>query len=133
MVFEGVPSPGTDRSGSGTSGSDEKISATKIDPLASDTKANQPHDQSSRGATGTDRSIDQSRIDPLGGAGRYKHPAPHADSQGVAGRDEAIQGAKIDPLSGKENTSTTKSPGLDDEQVDASRINPLGEVREEMG
>lgn len=67
------------------------------------------------------------------GLGQYQHPAPHADSQGVVGRDEAIQGAKIDPLSGKENVSTTKSTGLDDEQVDASRINPMGEVREEMG
>ncbi|KAK5464953.1 hypothetical protein LTS15_001516 [Exophiala xenobiotica] len=117
---------------SGTSGSDEKISGTKIDPLASETKANQPHDQSSRGVAGTDRSIDKTRIDPLGGAGQYRHPAAHADSQGVVGRDETIQGAKIDPLSGKGNASTTKSAGLDDEQVDASRINPMGEVREEM-
>jgi hypothetical protein len=28
--------------------------------------------------------------------------------------------------------ATSKQSGLDDEQVDASRINPMGEVREEM-
>lgn len=55
---------------SGASGSDEKISAAKIDPLASETKANVPHDQSSRGAVGSDRNIDQARIDPIGGAGK---------------------------------------------------------------
>ena len=43
---------------SGTSGSDEKISGAKIDPLASETKYNTPLDTSSRGATGTDKSID---------------------------------------------------------------------------
>ncbi|KIW97347.1 uncharacterized protein Z519_02739 [Cladophialophora bantiana CBS 173.52] len=36
----------------GTSGSDEKISATKIQPLDSEVKANLPHDQSSGGAAG---------------------------------------------------------------------------------
>lgn len=54
---------------SGASGSDEKISATKIDPLASETKANVPHDQSSRGAVESDRNVDRARIAPLGGAG----------------------------------------------------------------
>jgi hypothetical protein len=63
--------------------------------------------------------------------GQYQHPEPHADSQGVVGRDEAIQGAKIEPLEGGRGTTTSKQPGLDDEHVDASRINPLGEVREE--
>lgn len=67
------------------------------------------------------------------GSGQYQHPAPHADSQDVVGRDEAIQGAKIDRLSGKEKVATAKLTGLDDEQVDASRINPMGEVGEEMG
>ncbi|OAP61267.1 hypothetical protein AYL99_03468 [Fonsecaea erecta] len=117
----------------GTSGSDEKISATKIPPLDSSVKANAPHDQSSRGATGTDRSIDHSRIDPLGGAGQYQHTAPHADSQGAVGRDETIQGAKIEPLEGKgQQAATTKSQGLDDETVDTARIDPVGSVREEM-
>jgi hypothetical protein len=54
---------------SGTSGSDEKISGAKIDPLASDQKKGVTHDLSSRGVTGTDRTIDQSRINPLGGKG----------------------------------------------------------------
>jgi len=48
------------------------------------------------------------------------------------GRDETIQGAKLEPLEGKGSEPTSKSTGLDDEEVDASRINPLGEVREEM-
>lgn len=59
-------------------------------------------------------------------------PAPHADSQGVAERDATIEGAKIEPLDGGRGNATSKEPGLDDELVDASRVNPLGEVREEM-
>ncbi|KIV79581.1 hypothetical protein PV11_07132 [Exophiala sideris] len=117
---------------SGTSVTDEKISASKIEPLSSEVKTNTPHDQGSRGVAGTDHSIDASRIEPLGGAGHYKHPAPHADSHGVVGRDETIQGAKLEPLEGKGSEPTSKSTGLDDEEVDASRINPLGEVREEL-
>lgn len=58
---------------SGTSGSDEKISGAKIDPLASDQKTGGPHDMASRGVTGTDRNIDQARIDPIGGKGQYSH------------------------------------------------------------
>ncbi|KAL9077879.1 MAG: hypothetical protein Q9157_003210 [Trypethelium eluteriae] len=134
---------------SGASGSDEKvsgiekgslkiqqltipkISASKIEPLASEQKYNVEHDLSSRGAAGSDRNIDQARIDPVGGAGQYRHPEPRANNQGVVGRDEAIQGTKIDPLEGKANVSQTKAPSLDDEQVDGARINPLGEVREE--
>ena len=64
--------------------------------------------------------------------GQYQHTAPHADTQGVVGRDEAVQGAKIEPLSGKEYETQLKGEGLDDEHVDASRVAPLGEVREEM-
>jgi fructose-1,6-bisphosphatase/inositol monophosphatase family enzyme len=56
---------------SGTSGSDEKISAAKIEPLSSDQKAGVTHDLSSRGVTGTDSNIDQTRIDPIGGKGQY--------------------------------------------------------------
>jgi hypothetical protein len=54
---------------SGTSGSDEKISAAKRELLASDQKrrGGVTHDMSSTGFTGTDRSIDQTRIDPVGG------------------------------------------------------------------
>ncbi|KAI9659045.1 MAG: hypothetical protein M1821_002005 [Bathelium mastoideum] len=117
---------------SGASGSDEKISASKIDPLASDQKYGVEHDLSSRGAAGSDRNIDQTRVDPVGGAGQYRHPDSKADSQGVVGRDEAVQGSKIEPLEGKDHTFQAKAPGLDDEQVDGSRINPLGEVREEL-
>ena len=56
---------------SGASGSDEKISGSKIHPLASETKYNVPLDTSSRGVVGTDRNIDQARIDPVGGKGQY--------------------------------------------------------------
>lgn len=65
-------------------------------------------------------------------AGQFQHPAPHADSQGVVGRDEAIQGAKIEPLEGNPTKGTAKSTGLDDEQIDSARIQPGGEVREEL-
>ena len=56
----------------------------------------------------------------------------HANSQGVVGRDETIQGAKIEPLEGRRGEATSKQSGFDDEQVDASRINPMGVVREGM-
>lgn len=116
----------------GASGSDGKISASKIQPLDSEQKEDIPHDQSSRGVAGTDRSIDQTRIDPLGGAGQNKTTAPHADSQGVVGRDETVESAKIDPLSGDQQTSERKNTGLDDEAVDAARAAPLGSVREQV-
>ena len=142
---------------SGTSGSDEKISGSKIDPLASDTKANVPLDMSSRGAIGSDRNIDQARIEPIGGrgvsllplsasgldadvscradtkAGQYQHPAPHADS-GVIGSDVNIDKAKIEPLQeqGGAGKGHAKSAGLGDEEVDAARVQPLGAVREQM-
>ena len=51
------------------SGSDEKISGTKISPLASETKYGVEHDISNRGAAGSDYNIDKSRADPVGGAG----------------------------------------------------------------
>ncbi|KAK5122886.1 hypothetical protein LTR85_003451 [Meristemomyces frigidus] len=118
---------------SGASGSDEKISAAKIQPLDSDVKYNQTHDTSARGVAGTDRSIDQSRLEPLeGNRGQFQHPASHADTQGVVGRDETVQGAKIEPLGGQVGEGTRKSEGLDDEVVDGARVAPLGEVREEM-
>ncbi|KAK8198754.1 hypothetical protein M8818_006621 [Zalaria obscura] len=60
----------------GASGSDEKISGAKIEPLDSETKYNTPHDQGSRGVVGTDRTIDQARIDPVGGHGEL-HRSPH--------------------------------------------------------
>ncbi|KAL8701373.1 MAG: hypothetical protein Q9201_004942 [Fulgogasparrea decipioides] len=116
---------------SGASGSDEKIPAAKIDPLASDVKANVPHDQSSRGAVGSDRNIDQARIEPVGGGDRFKHPAPHADS-GVIGKDASIDKAKIEPLEGQTAKGGEQPSGLGDEEVDAARVQPLGEVREEM-
>ncbi|KAI6796221.1 hypothetical protein KC361_g4571 [Hortaea werneckii] len=131
---------------SGASGSDEKISASKclphtqIQPLDSEQKFNTTHDLSSRGATGSDRNIDQTRLDPTAGnRGQYQHPEPHAESGGSVGRDETIQAAKVDPLvsqaqSGETaSTATRKNPGLDDEVVDAGRVAPMGEVREEMG
>ncbi|KAI7527791.1 hypothetical protein KC331_g16116 [Hortaea werneckii] len=125
---------------SGASGSDEKISASKIQPLDSEQKFNTTHDLSSRGATGSDRNIDQTRLEPTAGnRGQHQHPEPHAESGGSVGRDETIQAAKVDPLvsqaqSGETaSTATRKNPGLDDEVVDAGRVAPMGEVREEMG
>lgn len=56
---------------------------------------------------------------------------PHANSQGVIGREDIVQGAKIAPLDGEVKRTTEHGQGLDDETVDASRIRPLGEVREE--
>ena len=45
-----------------------------------------------------------------------------------------MEGAKIDPLSGDSpgESGRAKNPGLDDEAVDSARIEPVGEVREEM-
>jgi hypothetical protein len=68
----------------------------------------------------------------LAHTGQYQHTLPHADSHGSVGRDETIQGSKIAPFDGKFKTAATTTGGLDDETVDASRIDPLGEVREEM-
>ena len=53
------------------------------------------------------------------------------------GRDEAIGGAKIEPLErdeglGEGTVSTGGGPGLDDEVVSGRRIEPGGEVREEL-
>lgn len=53
------------------SGSDEKISGTKITPLESETKHGVEHDLGNRGAVGTNESIDKSRANPLGGAGMF--------------------------------------------------------------
>ena len=89
----------------GASGSDEKISASKIQPLDSETKHDQPHDQSSRGAAGSDRNIDQARIDPLGEQDQSHGTALQGDEQGVVGSDKTIGEAKIEPLEGKENQS----------------------------
>ncbi|KAL1652085.1 hypothetical protein SLS58_000209 [Diplodia intermedia] len=111
----------------GFNGRDDTIAGAKIQPLDSPTKSNVGHDLSDRGAAGTNHSIDQTRIDPLGGH------APHANSQGVVGRDDVFAGAKLAPLEGdKYGHTIAKSSGLDDEAVDGSRINPLGEVREQM-
>jgi len=82
---------------------------------------------------GTDRNIDQARTEPLeGNRGQYQHTEPHAQSGGVVGGDETVSGAKIDPLANESDAATRKNPGLDDETVDASRVEPMGEVREEM-
>lgn len=56
---------------------------------------------------------------------------PHANSQGVVGRDDVIAGAKIEPLA-SHKMAGVPDQGLDDESVDAARIAPMGEVREEM-
>ncbi|KAI1383386.1 uncharacterized protein F4822DRAFT_75907 [Hypoxylon trugodes] len=107
-----------------------QISGAKIEPLKSDVKHNRPYDGADRGSAGSDQTIDQSRINPLGGRGQHQHPAPHANSQGVVGTTENLGKTKIQPLEGGVNESQNPRTGLDDEAVDAARINPLGEVRE---
>ncbi|KZF24474.1 hypothetical protein L228DRAFT_245413 [Xylona heveae TC161] len=116
---------------SGASGSDEKISAAKIDPLASTMKQGVPHDQSSRGAVGTDRNIDRSRIAPLAGHAHHHHVAPHADTSGVVGHEHTIASTKIDPLSRTTHTPVPPDTGLDIEDIDSSRIEPMGEVEDD--
>ncbi|KAI0147906.1 hypothetical protein F4776DRAFT_287957 [Hypoxylon sp. NC0597] len=113
-----------------STGSTAQISKTKIEPLESEVKHNTPYDGADRGSAGSDRTIDQSRIKPLGEKGQQQHTAPHADSQGVVGTDENIGKTKIQPLESGVNESQPPRTGLDDEAVDAARINPLGEVRE---
>ncbi|MCJ1445681.1 MAG: hypothetical protein MMC23_006186 [Stictis urceolatum] len=119
---------------SGASGSDEKISGSKVEPLRSEVKDNTSLDQTSRGAAGSDRNIDQTRIDPLGSKGQYQHTAPHADSQGSVGRDDTIAGSKITPLEREQGSHTPqlKNPGLNDELVDSARSNPAGGVGEQQ-
>jgi hypothetical protein len=56
--------------------------------------------------------------------------APHADSQGVVGREDIIQSAKIEPMKKEMFERTEHTHGLDDETVDAARIPPMGEVRD---
>ncbi|MCJ1248755.1 hypothetical protein MMC30_005974 [Trapelia coarctata] len=110
-------------------------SGAKIDPLASETKKGTPLDTSSQGVAGTDRNIDQARIHLLGGHGQYQHTTPHVSSGGVAGTDEAIQGAKIDPMApgdAEGKKAQGSGMGLEDEAVDAARIEPVGSVREEI-
>lgn len=61
-----------------------------------------------------------------------QHPLPHADDQGVVGKDVNIDKANIDPLVSTAHSENTKpATGLPEEQVDAARIAPMGEVREE--
>ncbi|OTA85628.1 hypothetical protein M434DRAFT_36060 [Hypoxylon sp. CO27-5] len=113
-----------------STGNTAEISKTKIEPLESEVKYNTPYDGADRGSAGSDRTIDQSRINPLGGKGQQQHTAPHANNQGVVGTDENIGKTKIQPLEGSAKEPQPPKTGLDDEAVDAARINPLGEVRE---
>jgi len=90
------PSTDPPQSHRGASGSDEKISGAKIQPLDSETKYDQPHDLSSRGSAGSDHNIDTARLEPVeGNRGQYQHTEPRSDEQGVVGRDEVVGGAKI--------------------------------------
>ncbi|MCJ1388686.1 hypothetical protein MMC18_001535 [Xylographa bjoerkii] len=114
----------------GTSGSDEKIGGTKIEPLAAEVKNNTPLDTSSRGATGTYQNV--SLVLLASKPGQYQHTAPHADSHGVVGTDETIQGSKLEPLERQGHEATEKSGGINDESVDTARIEPVGSVREEI-
>ena len=66
-------------------------------------------------------------------AGQYQHPAPHATA-GVIGNDANIDKSKIEPLEEEAGAGKghAKTAGLGDEEVDAARVQPLGEVREQM-
>ncbi|KAL9089833.1 MAG: hypothetical protein Q9159_002303 [Coniocarpon cinnabarinum] len=116
--------------------SNEQISAAKITPLESDVKRGVQHDLGERGPVPNDENIDKARINPEGGAGHFKHPAPHADNSGVIGHDKDIQEAKIEPMASQDHSVKTADPndrtGLEDEVIDGARIGPLGEVREEI-
>ena len=68
--------------------------------------------------------------DQLALVGQYKHPAPHADS-GVVGNDANLDKSKIEPLEGNISKGGQQASGLGDEEVDATRVQPLGGVREE--
>ncbi|KAI0846760.1 hypothetical protein F5Y00DRAFT_242974 [Daldinia vernicosa] len=114
-----------------STGNTPEISGTKIEPLRSEVKYNTPYEGTDRGSVGSDQTIDQARINPLGGKGKHQHPAPHADSQGVVGTAEGLGQTKIEPLDSDAKDPQNPRTGLDDEAVDASRIYPLGEVRED--
>lgn len=43
-----------------------------------------------------------------------------------------MEKAKIDPLAGEVPKGGAQPSGLTDEGIDAARVQPLGEVREEM-
>ncbi|KAI1461824.1 hypothetical protein F4805DRAFT_453061 [Annulohypoxylon moriforme] len=111
-------------------GSTVQISKTKIEPLESEIKHNSPYDGSDRGSAGSSRTIDQTRIQPLGGKSQHQHTAPHADSHGVVGTVEDIGKVRIPPLESDSHEAQNPRTGLDDEVIDAARIDPLGSVRE---
>ncbi|KAI0381952.1 hypothetical protein F5Y04DRAFT_280183 [Hypomontagnella monticulosa] len=113
-----------------STGNSAQISGTKIAPLDSEVKYNTPSNGADRGSAGSNRTIDQARINPLGGKGQHQNTASHADSQGVVGTTENIGKAKIQPLDKNLHEAQNPRTGIDDESVDAARINPLGGVRE---
>lgn len=63
-----------------STGSDAKISGSKIEPLDSEQKEGVSRDESGGGAAGTDVNIDQARIDPVGGKGRAIHRQTENDA-----------------------------------------------------
>lgn len=65
------------------------------------------------------------------GALDHHEQMPHANSQGVVGRVDIIQSTKIAPLDGGMRQQTLHTQGLDDEAVDAARVQPMGSVRED--
>ncbi|KAF2186754.1 hypothetical protein K469DRAFT_706746 [Zopfia rhizophila CBS 207.26] len=102
---------------------------TKIEPLRSPTKTHVP--RSDHGVVGEAADLEHTHIAPLdGGSKDHHHTAPHADSQGVVGREDIVQGSKIPPLEGGMKQATQHTQGLDDESVDKSRIDPMGNVRD---
>lgn len=62
---------------------------------------------------------------------QHPHVEPHA-TLGSVGRDGTIDSSKIEPLAAslKQRRKSDTSQGLDDEAVDAARIEPMGEVRQ---
>ncbi|KAF2276581.1 uncharacterized protein EI97DRAFT_458496 [Westerdykella ornata] len=105
-------------------------SSSKIEPLKSPVKYHQPHDN--HGVIGEDHDIEEDHLEPLRSEIKHHHiQLPHAETHGVIGYDDVIQSSKIAPFNGKLNQRTEHEEGIDDEDIDASRIRPMGEVREE--
>merc|ERR1711879_339199 len=109
---------------------DALYSGAKIEPLKSPVKYHQPH--SDHGVLGEDFFIQETHEAPLDSPLKHHHlQQAHAETHGVCGYDDIIQSTKIAPMDGKMKQRTTHEEGLDMENIDASRIAPMGEVREE--
>jgi len=70
------------------SGTDESISATKIQPLDSPEKRHTAHAKSDQGVVGTDQVIDSSHLEPFNTEGHQPHaPQKEMKERGQGGMD----------------------------------------------